>query len=344
MTRTETSTLGFKTKGKEPSMFQNQKMFAISIRSMLVNACATMTFLGSLAVPLAYAAEGDGNALSDKLQPYIKCINSLSESSFSSQDRYFSWAGNEAEPNTKAKVVYGLYTISDSADCAKGVEEANAAEPHNADLEAAGTAYAKAAQVLEPLLKSADDYYEQENYKDDKFAKAKEMHTQLLAAYDEFGKADSGLRAVVQKINDDIQLANLAEIEKTEGRNAHFLLETLMLKAKTVVRSEGDVAMSKMDLAVVTEDVASLEAAVKELETYMEGHADEKIGIMILSQSKSLLVTAKGLMRRVRDKVEFSEGEKMTMEDSLGAWMVEGSQPRLTRDYNTLVSSYNSGI
>jgi hypothetical protein len=327
-----------------PSMLQNQKRFAFFIRSILVNGCAALAFLGGLAVPLAQAEEGDGSALSGKLQPYIKCINSLSERSFSSQDRYTGWAGNDAELNTKAKVIHGLYTISDSADCAKGVEEANAAEPHNADLEAAGTAYAKAVQVLEPLLKTADDYYEQENYKDDKFAKAKEMHPQLLVAYDEFSKADSGLRAVVQKINDEIQLANLAEIEKTEGRNAHFLVETLMLKAKTVVRSEGDVAMSKMDLAAVTEDVAAFEAAVKELETYKEGHADEKVGIMMISQSKSLLATAKGLMRRVRDKVEFSEGEKMTMEDSMGAWMVEGSQPRLTRDYNTLVDSYNSGI
>lgn len=327
-----------------PFMPQDQKRHVFSIRSLLVNGLAALAFLGSLAVPQAQAEDGSGSVLSDKLQPYIKCINSLSGRSFSSQDRYFSWAGNEAEPNTKAKVIYGLYTISDSADCAKGVEEANAAEPHNVDLEAAGTAYAKAAQVLEPLLKSADDYYEQENYKDDKFAKAKEMHPQLLAAYDEFGKADSGLRAVVQKINDDIQLANLAEIEKTEGRNAHFLVEALMLKAKTVVRSEGDVAMNKMDVAVVTEDVAAFEAAVKELETYMESHADEKIGIMILSQAKSLLVTAKGLMRRVRDKVEFDDGEKMIMEDANGAWMIEGSQPRLTRDYNTLVESYNSGI
>jgi hypothetical protein len=48
-------------------------------------------------------------------------------------------------------------------------------------------------------------------------------------------------------------------------------------------------------------------------------------------------------MRRVRDKVPYSQGEKMILDTGGGAWMVEGSPARLTRDYNQLVSSYNRG-
>ncbi|MGB8444414.1 MAG: DUF3829 domain-containing protein, partial [Pseudolabrys sp.] len=43
-------------------------------------------------------------------------------------------------------------------------------------LEAAASAYAKAVAKLEPLLKEADDYYTQENYKDDKMAKGRALH------------------------------------------------------------------------------------------------------------------------------------------------------------------------
>ena len=47
-------------------------------------------------------------------------------------------------------------------------------------------------------------------------------------------------------------------------------------------------------------------------------------------------------MRRIRDKVPYSQGDKMML-DAGGGWMVEGSPARLTRDYNQLVESYNRG-
>jgi Protein of unknown function (DUF3829) len=52
-------------------------------------------------------------------------------------------------------------------------------------------------------------------------------------------------------------------------------------------------------------------------------------------------VTAKGLMRRVRDKQGFDQGEKMMLSQPGAGWMVEGSQPRLVRDYNELVDNFN---
>ena len=44
----------------------------------------------------------------------------------------------------------------------------------------------------------------------------------------------------------------------------------------------------------------------------------------------------------VRDRVPYSQGDRMML-GSGGGWMVEGSLPRLMRDYNQLVQSYNSG-
>ena len=47
-------------------------------------------------------------------------------------------------------------------------------------------------------------------------------------------------------------------------------------------------------------------------------------------------------MRRIRDKVPYSTGDKMMLNAGSG-WMVEGSPPRLLRDYNQLIESYNRG-
>ena len=67
---------------------------------------------------------------------------------------------------------------------------------------------------LEPLLKEADDYYQQENYKDDRMAKGKALHPRLVAAWDAFANADKGLRNGVEAINDRRALERLAEIEQ----------------------------------------------------------------------------------------------------------------------------------
>jgi hypothetical protein len=48
-------------------------------------------------------------------------------------------------------------------------------------------------------------------------------------------------------------------------------------------------------------------------------------------------------MRRIRDKVPYSSGEKMILNTGSGGWMIEGSPARLTRDYNDLVGNYNRG-
>ncbi|MGN1286050.1 MAG: DUF3829 domain-containing protein, partial [Bradyrhizobium sp.] len=134
--------------------------------------------------------------LTQKMNAYVGCINRLSARSYESRDRYFSWAAKSG-PTGKERIIYGTYTIYDTSDCKTNVAAANAADPHDAGLEAAANAYVAAVTTLEPLLKEADDYYSQENYKDDKMAKGKALHPRLVAAWDAFASADKALRAGV---------------------------------------------------------------------------------------------------------------------------------------------------
>jgi hypothetical protein len=86
------------------------------------------------------------------------------------------------------------------------------------------------------------------------------------------------------------------------------------------------------------------EATVKGAEQFVGNAFTDrtKIGSMFVNNAKSFLVTAKQLMRRLRDHVPYSQGDKMML-NSGGGWMVEGSPPRLSRDYNQLVDAYNRG-
>jgi len=303
-------------------------------------ALALGAVLASLAVDAASAQTppaGDPPSLTEKLNAYVGCINRLSERSYDSRRRYFSWVGKNG-PTGKERIIYGTYTIYDTTDCRKNIEKANALESHDAELEAAASAYADAVAKLEPLLKDADDYYSQEDYKDDKMVKGRALHPRLVAAWDAFASADKTLRAGVESINDKRAAERLAAIEQSEGKKARYHVEAVMIHAKRVLRS---METDKPNAAAMAQAVNEYEAFVKSTEK-LAADGEAKIGSFFISNAKSYLVTAKQLMRRIRDKVPYSQGDRMML-DSGGGWMVEGSPQRLMRDYNQLVESYNRG-
>jgi hypothetical protein len=284
-------------------------------------------------------AAAEAPSATEKLNAYIGCITRLSARAYDSRSRYFSWASRNG-PTGNERIIYGTYTIYDTSDCRKNVDKANALEPHDAALEAAATAYAEAVAKLEPLLKEADDYYTREDYKDDRMAKGKALHPRLVAAWDAFASADQNLRGNVEAINDRRAIEKLAAIERDEGRKAHYYVEALMIRAKRVLRAED---ANKPDLAAIAQVLAEYEDTVKAAEQASGADGGGKIGSIFLSNAKSYLDTAKQLMRRMRDNVPYSSGDKMMLGNAGSGWMVEGSPPRLLRDYNQLIDAYNRG-
>jgi hypothetical protein len=306
-----------------------------------MNTIRAFVFAGAavLSAPLAPdLAAAQAPSATEKLNAYVGCINRLSERAYDSRKRYFSWVGKNG-PTGKERIIYGTYTIYDTADCRKNVEKANALEPRDAALEAAASAYVEAVSKLEPMLKEADDYYSQENYKDDRMARGRALHPLLLAAWDAFAGADTALRGGIETINDKRAAEKLAEIERNEGRKARYHVEALMIQAKRVLRAQ-DAATP--DIVAITQALNDYESIVKATEQLPGTDGDAKIGSMFIGSAKSFLTTAKQLMRRIRDKVPYSTGDRMMLSAGSG-WMVEGSPPRLLRDYNQLIESYNSG-
>jgi len=301
---------------------------------------AATALAAPLFAPPASAQTPPPSSLTEKLNAYVGCINRLSERSYESRSRYFSWVGKNG-PTGKERIIYGTYTIYDTSDCRKDVEKANALEPRDAALEAAASAYVEAVSRLEPLLKETDDYYKQEDYKDDRMARGRALHPRLVAAWDAFASADKALRGGVEAINDRRAVERLAAIEASEGRKARYHVEALMIHAKRVVRAQDS---AKPDVAAITQALNDYESSVKALEALPadEARNGEKIGSFFIGNARSFLTTAKQVMRRIRDKVPYSRGDQMML-NAGGGWMVEGSPPRLLRDYNQLIESYNRG-
>jgi hypothetical protein len=165
------------------------------------------------------------------------------------------------------------------------------------------------------------------------------LHPRLVAAWDAFAIADKTLRNGVEAINDKRKAEELAAIEAKEGRSARYYVEALMVDAKRVLRAEDT---ASPDIAAITQAVEAYETTVKATEA-AGGAVGAKVGSMFIGNAKSFLTTAKQLMRRIRDKVPYSSGDRMMLSGSGSGWMVQGSPPRLLRDYNQLVDAYNSG-
>jgi hypothetical protein len=306
-----------------------------SIRALAL-AVGTAVLLSPLAGRPAVAQV---SALTEKVNAATECINRLSERSHLSRHRYFSWASKNG-PTGKERIIYGTYTIYDTSDCRKKVEKAIALEPHETEFEAAATAYVEAVVALEPLLKEADDYYSQENYKDDGMAKGRALHPRLVAAWDAFAKADRKLRSDLDVLQDKDSAQRLVQIEKTEGIKDRYHIEAVMISAKRLMRAHG---ATPPDLAAIVEALNGYEAILKATEEYAGANKGTKIGSSFINDGKSFLATGKQLMRRIRDKIPYSQGDRMILNTGSGGWMIEGSLPRLTRDYNQLVGSYNRG-
>lgn len=305
-----------------------------------IRVLALAVGLGVLLVPpAARSSVAEVPALTAKVNAAIECINRLSERSHLSRHRYFSWVSKNG-PTGKERIIYGTYTIYDTSDCRKKVEKANALAPHEPEFEALASAYVEAVTALEPLLKEADDYYSQENYKDDRMAKGKALHPRLIAAWDTFAKADKKLRIDLDVLQDRDAARRLVEIERTEGIKDRYHIEAVMISAKRLLRAT---EASPTNLAAITETLSGYEAIVKATEDYAAANKGAKIGSSFINDAKSFLTTGKQLMRRIRDKTPYSQGEKMILNTGSGGWMIEGSPARLTRDYNQLIGSYNRG-
>jgi hypothetical protein len=305
-----------------------------------VRAFALAVGVGLLMGPsTAYPSVAEVPALTAKVNAATACINRLSERSHLSRHRYFSWAHKNG-PTGKERIIYGTYTIYDTSDCKKAVEKANALEPHEPAFEALAQAYVEAVVALEPLLKEADDYYSQEDYKDDRMVKGKALHPRLVAAWDAFANADKKLRADLDVLQDKDSARRLAEIERTEGIKERYHIEAVMISAKRLIRASN---ATPPNLAAITEALSDYEAILKATEQYAGANKGAKIGSSFVNDAKGFLTTAKQLMRRIRDKTPYSQGERMILDTGSGGWMIEGSPARLTRDYNQLIGTYNRG-
>lgn len=265
----------------------------------------------------------------EKMDVYIKCYNKLQIPVQSSLARYADWLKDFKQgPTGEERTVYGIYGISESnlAECEKGVKSAVALTPALQPIDGV---------ALGNTINEMDKYYTQENYKDDAFAKGKTLHQTFLKNLESFEAVAESYHAAIQEINDKRQLAELKNIEEREGKTFHYYSLAVMISAKQI---NNLISQDKFDAEAAMKKVSELETLVAQAKEADKGG----MNFSFINSAGQYQLEAKKYVRRVRDKVPYSDWDKEQLQDANSSWMVDDSFPRALREYNEMVDDYNS--
>jgi hypothetical protein len=283
--------------------------------------------------------EADGQ-LGEKLSKYIDCFNSFSSSVHRSEDRYFEWVDEKKGVTGKESSVMGLYQI-DPSGCIEKIDKAKPLPPSLPDVEAAAEAYKAAATELTPLVAAAYTYYDQDDFKDDKFAKAKEMHGPLFEAFKKFDAADKALDGKVVALNEALSDRRLKVLANDPNRKIQYLVEKSVSDAKKLLAAAKVQKLEDLDEAKYTAALTSYETDVNNLDAFTTANKAEADKIMmfssLMSNERDLLKAAKELGRRKRDNRDFNKEAS----SNFNASSVDGHPAQVIDKFNSLIGTVN---
>jgi Protein of unknown function (DUF3829) len=278
--------------------------------------------------------------LSAKLGEYIDCMNGTSKRVVQSRNRYLSWADEKLGPTGKERNIYGLYELNAST-CFPHLDRAKTLPPALPEVESAAAEYRKALEELDPLVKRANDYYDQNDYKDDKMAKGKALHPELMNGFAKFEQVSGGFEERVLGLNDAVNERQLARLEKDPARRLQYLAQKSQKEAKSLLQVSNVAELKELDMQKYDVLLQAYERGIVELETYVSAHqaeADKTSGLSsYVNDSKTFLKSAKELLRRKRDNKDFNK-EFFSQSNPR---MVEGHPAQLIENYNRAVDASN---
>lgn len=276
----------------------------------------------------------DDNNIVKKTNFYITdCYNRYSNRVVDSHNRYLSWVKNaEQGPTGKESIVYGLYDVSgDGSDCEKAVASAKGIEPMMPELDEAADNYVIALKEVITAIRGVYPYYEQEDYKDDNFAKGKSSHAGLMDAFKRFKAVNDTFAAEVDKLEDEVAEKELARLTESGQRDDALIVESGIKakKIKNLIREKKFEEISADELNTLIEDF------VKTIDEMRTNEGKPMFSSYVRS-CDNFTKASKEMMRRIRDKKPFSDFEKrqiaMGFEET-----IEGSPGKVIGAYNDMI-------
>ena len=260
---------------------------------------------------------------------------------YDSRTRSGTWLKDfEKGPTCKERHVYGLYVISEVDTGAKEVQKIQGEEPRLKDLEEGAAKYTGGLQKLYPLLKKAERYYQQGDYKEDKCKQGQEMHPQLVAAWKEFEEGDKLLGKAIEKYNTGLHYRLLDRIGKQFGKTSdRYYHKKVTLDARALLMLLRFESREKEpNHEKIAAEVKTFDALVQEMEENTKGKSSLS---WFQSSATAYVQASKEMMRHMKEGKKFSRMEQQWIARGSG-WMVKGSYEAVLKKFNDLIDKSNS--
>ncbi len=286
--------------------------------------------------PRGSGGEDQDDTLVKKTNFYItECYNRYSNRIVESHNRYTSWLKNADQgPTGRESLVYGLYDVNgDGADCQKAVASAKALDPSMPTLEDAADNYVTALKEVIGQIRGVYPYYEQEDYKDDAFAKGRSAHAALMESFKVFKDANATFAAEVDNLEDEVAQKEFTRLTEAGKKYDALVVESGIKakKMKNLLQTKEYEQLTADEIAPLIDDFT---ATVDEL----RNDNSKPMAANYVRTCDEFTKAAKEMMRRIRDGKKFSDSDKRLIASGAG-WMVEGSPQKVIKAYNDMIQS-----
>ena len=261
----------------------------------------------STATTTAVAQDLADDELQEKLDEYIKCVNTLGSSIHQSRQRYLSYIPRSGPTGRETNAALNRLAVGATAKCSAGISRAKPMPPSDPKLEAAGQEYALAASEINRLLTEMNTYYELRLFRNDKWAKGKLMHPQLMGAWERFSKADKELHDTLDGITKPLSQRVLARIEREDGKKFRYGRKKVLITARELIEASDPVGEDDdVDPNLYTASYTELEKALDELIAYGTLHKPD----LANTNSPAFPLAASNYDQFVREAGDFKKAAK----------------------------------
>lgn len=285
------------------------------------------------------------SAEEDALRRYnaaVGALNAIGRHGLSSWRQYARQFDPERGPTGK-EIGPFVDSVNFGRDKLDALRSALAGRSPGDTLDQASARYVTASEHLMSLTAEAHRYYDQEDWRDDKFAKGKAIHPELVAAYREFESAHTALSAEVRQIEDSRREARLSELKASGGILRHDVVLSLKQARDVIEFVEEQMATvehpHQMDLAGLEERIDAYDATLATLrQAVSQGpeRAEQELDVLAfrylesyVSSGDRFLFSAKDVLRAGR------EGKPMPT-------VLLPQEDGLVGNYNRMVQSANN--
>ena len=294
----------------------------------------------------------------EKYNTYVEIYNSLADLDGSVLN-YTEFAGDKEEMKIpKSDSAPSLYNSISERDL-ENLKTVMNSKPSMPELDTAAQKLAPVLEELSKLMAEAKEYYEAKDYKDDDYARGKELHKLLIIEFSKYTAASQEYKIALQNKAKEVKKADMEKAKKDGHMIAYYKMEVMQASEDLINEIDmqslnagnvttGDLSKIKPLYDKLTEAQKNLREVAKDDKALeKEGYKGENMSSLNKSNLDSFIRSTmefKECAVELTERIEKKEKvDQFKLEHNMMLDREDGTPESLYRIYSELIKEYNRG-